>query len=150
MILYLIHTCSLSVAVVGRIIKDDDIPGQKFTEELQFTINIERLDSILNNATSMNIRLMKMDAQGFECNVLSGMGAGIAKKIGIIKTEFATRFLRPHNCMDIVKRIRDYGFDVYREYRNGQFHYRLGDAPPGKQHIELYALNKNSTGLQAR
>lgn len=78
-------TLDSSIAVVGRAIKDDDRPAQDFTEELQFPIHIERLDSILNAETNINIRLMKVDAQGYECKVLQGMGQGLAKKIELIK-----------------------------------------------------------------
>ena len=90
----LISTIQSYVAVVGRVITDDEDGTQQFPEELQFTTHIERLDSILN-LVGMNIGLMKMDAQGFECKILQGMGQYIPMDIKFIKTEFSTIIQSP-------------------------------------------------------
>ena len=98
----LISTIQSYVAVVGRVITDDEDGTQQFPEELQFTTHIERLDSILN-LVGMNIGLMKMDAQGFECKILQGMGQYIPMDIKFIKTEFSTRFLKGQGCLNLVQ-----------------------------------------------
>ena len=140
----MIFLVSFPSLVIGQVVKDGFSPTQQHLEEHQFTINIERLDSIFDDTTKMNIILTKMDAQGFECNVLQGMGGELAKKVGLLKFEYETRFLRPLNCMDLVERVKDYGFDIYRDYKDGQF-----SSPIEGDHLgvtdttsELYALRK--------
>ena len=85
-------------SVIGKIIEDNS--RQRFDEKLQFTVNVERLDSILN--TDIDVKLMKMDAQGFECNILEGMGNDIANAIGVMKFEWAAKWLTAQNCTDFL------------------------------------------------
>mmetsp|Transcript_17877 Transcript_17877/g.27797 ORF Transcript_17877/g.27797 Transcript_17877/m.27797 type:complete len:275 (-) Transcript_17877:191-1015(-) len=130
-------------SVIGTQIHDD--PGQKFKEEHQFEIYVERLDSILRDST--NIKLVKMDAQGFECNILDGMGSGIASSIDTLKFECADKFLRGHGCSGthLLERFFNFGFYVY-----GRFSTELGfqdrlerGRRPGVE-VELYASRQNS------
>lgn len=96
-----------SPRIVGRIIKD--MRGQKFDENLQFTINVERMDQLLNS-NAINIRLMKMDACRFECNILDGMGEDLANKIDVIKFEYSKTHMHGHDCLDLLKKIDQFKF----------------------------------------
>ena len=100
-------------SVIGKIVKD--FQGQTFDEKLQFTIHVERLDSLLDSKY-MDVKLMKIDAQGYECKVLDGMGSNIIQKVDLIKLEYAYQWLEQHDCLDYLSRIRDYGFDLYLKY----------------------------------
>ncbi|KAL7545665.1 hypothetical protein ACHAWF_009013 [Thalassiosira exigua] len=77
-------------SVIGNIIKDHN--DQQFKEDEQLMIPVERLDSILD-ANAIKIKLVKMDAQGFECFVLDGMGSKLAQRIDAIKLEYAKKWL---------------------------------------------------------
>jgi len=109
-------------SVIGKIIKD--VESQQFSETLQFTINVERLDSILDR--DVDVKLMKMDAQGFECNILDGMG-DFGKNIEAVKFEWAPKWLDGQNCTDLLPRFRKYGFDLYKRFDSGSgsFTYRI-------------------------
>jgi FkbM family methyltransferase len=99
-------------SVIGNFAKDTE--DQRFPENLQFQVHIERLDSILD-AKNLHIPLVKLDVQGFECHVMEGMGYEIAQTIDTIKFEFATPWLHRQNCTNLLSRMRDYGFGIYKE-----------------------------------
>mmetsp|Transcript_14950 Transcript_14950/g.18232 ORF Transcript_14950/g.18232 Transcript_14950/m.18232 type:complete len:374 (+) Transcript_14950:90-1211(+) len=101
---------NLGNSVIGQVIKDYD--AQKFLKRDQFEIPIERLDSILNSH-SANISLVKMDAQGFECNIMEGIGTEFADKIKSVKFEVAKKWLEAQNCFDLLERFRRFDFNVY-------------------------------------
>ena len=127
-------------SVIGTIIKDNG--AQHFDKNLQFQVPIERLDSILKSGT--NVKLMKMDAQGFECNILDGMGQSIASGIEIIKFEYAVTFLAGQNCTDLLDRMRNYGFGVYSvDGHSGKFGKPVL-APPLRGVIDLYAKRQKA------
>ena len=90
-----------------------DWDSQKFAEHLQFKVFVERLDSLLDATKIDNIKFVKMDCQGFECMAVDGFG-DVAVKMKSIKFEYDEKFMGAHNCTDIVPRIRDLGFKVYR------------------------------------
>jgi FkbM family methyltransferase len=132
-------------SVIGKIIGDTE--GQQFDEKLQFTINVERLDSILNS--DIDVKLMKMDAQGFECNILEGMGNDIANAIGVIKFEWAAKWLTAQNCTDFLPRLRNYGFDVYFKYDDSasRFSHLVEENPGGVNRIaDLFATRQKTEG----
>jgi FkbM family methyltransferase len=103
-------------AVIGSPIKDT--PGQQFHEPIP--IRIERLDSILNtNDEGWNVPLMKVDAQGFECRIIDGMGA-VLDRITAINTEVARRWLVGQGCSDVVylDKLRAAGFDIKHSFNH--------------------------------
>lgn len=104
-------------SVIGTIIKDG--ASQQFDEKLQFTIHVERLDSLLSSE-NLDVKLMKIDAQGFECRVLDGMGEDILRKVDQIKFEYAGRWLQGQNCTDYLPRLRNHGFGIYRGKGGGK------------------------------
>ena len=55
-----------------------------------------------------------MDAQGFECEIVKGMGQHVADKIRHVHFEKEELFLKAHNCVDLLERFHDYGFNIYR------------------------------------
>ena len=122
-------------SIIGTIIKDHD--KQEFDKKLQFQVPVERLDSILNSGLS--VKLMKMDAQGFECNILEGMGQAIASKIETIKFEYAYDYLEAQNCTDMIDRLRNYGFDIYRTSEEAGEFGKPVTAPPERGVFDLYA-----------
>jgi hypothetical protein len=105
-----------SFVVIGQIIRD--YPNQAFEEKNQFTVNAERLDSILA-ANKMKVGLMKMDAQGFECSIVEGMG-DVAGIIDVLKFEYSPMFLHSHGCFDLVSQLMKY-LDIYTTFNNGEF-----------------------------
>jgi len=104
-------------SVIGTIIKD--VKTQEFDEKLQFQINVERLDSIIKIDNTQDVKLMKMDAQGYECRILKGFGQDLANMIGMIKFEYANKWLRGQNCTDLVPQFINYGFNVFEGYAGG-------------------------------
>lgn len=96
-------------SIVGKIIKDN--PRQQFDESKQFDIYVERLDDILKPGP-YHIPLMKIDAQGYECEILNGMGADIARMIERVHFENAKKWLKAQNCLDLTQRFEEYGFRV--------------------------------------
>lgn len=111
-------TGNMGNSVVGKVIKD--WKPQKFDEKLQFTIHVERLDSILNS--DIDVRLMKLDAQGFECKILEGMGSNLARSVYALKFEWEKTFLVGHDCVtDLIPSIHAYGFDIFSDFKDGKF-----------------------------
>jgi FkbM family methyltransferase len=103
-------------AVVGTQIKDNTRPNQQFHKPIK--IRIERLDSILDtNNPGWNAPLLKIDAQGFECRIMDGMGA-VLDRIRAIGTEIAQAWLLGQGCSDAgyFDRLRAAGFDVFSSF----------------------------------
>lgn len=100
---------------VGTAIKDVGMTGQTFLVEDQFEIQIERLEDVLELLVGpeFDIPLVKMDAQGFECEILKGMGQHVADKIRHVHFEKEELFLKAHNCVDLLERFHEYGFNIY-------------------------------------
>lgn len=125
-------------SVIGKIIKD--WPSQVFNETYQFDIHVERLDSILDANKEMDIKLIKMDVQGYECHTLEGMGKGIAEKIDAIKFEYAQEWLNGQDCRDLVPRMKAYDFDVFEKYNAKEFSVKVdGDIPSREGIFDLFA-----------
>ena len=100
-------------SVVGKIVKDYD--NQEFRETAQYDIPVERLDSILkNDLMGVDIKLLKLDAQGFECHIMEGMGPKIPKTIQAVKFEWAKKWIDAQGCLDLLPRLRNAGFNIYR------------------------------------
>lgn len=93
-------------SVIGQAVQDHG--SQQFTEHKVF---VERMDAVLDASAIDNIRLIKMDCQGFECKAMDGMGA-LAEKIQTLKFEFARKWLNAQGCFDIVDRMKRLGFKV--------------------------------------
>lgn len=93
-------------SVVGKPIKD--FGNQTVNEPVD--IYIERIDSILSH--NISVPLMKLDAQGFECQILDGMSNETAANIHQIKFEVARHWLKEHDCMDLLPRLRNFGFAI--------------------------------------
>ena len=92
----------------------------------------------------MLFRSVKMDAQGFECNILEGMGQAIASGIEVIKFEYAKLWLDGQNCTDLFDRFYNYGFDVYELGQSGKwFGKPVKSAPHGHEIMEFFAKREN-------
>lgn len=100
-------------SVVGQPLKDSDVRRQKHREQDQFEIRVERIDAILNAVKISDIALVKMDSQGYECNILKGFGKELALKMKHVHFERATRFLDAFGCNDLLPRFRNHGFTIY-------------------------------------
>jgi len=98
-------------SVVGKIVKDNR--NQVFEESEQYDIRVESISSIIS--TLPDIAFIKMDAQGFECQILSGLDQGLANKIRNIKFEVAKKHLRQQGCTDLLSKFRDLGFRITDE-----------------------------------
>ena len=100
---------------VSTAIKDVGVEGQKFLAEDQFEIQIDRLEAVLELLVGpdLDIPLVKMDAKGFKCEILKGMGQHVADEIRHVHFEKSDLFLKAHNCVDLLERFHDYGFNIY-------------------------------------
>jgi FkbM family methyltransferase len=104
-------------SVVGQVVKDYD--SQKFEENKQHEIRVERLDSIIQpESMGVDVKLLKLDAQGYECRILEGMGnpsaVSLARSIQEVKFEWAQKWIDAQNCKDLLPKLRDFGFEIYR------------------------------------
>jgi len=100
-------------SVVGKVIKD--YGKQKTTDFENFEINIERLSSILDADAGVDFPLVKMDAQGFECQVLDGIDLNLIGKIYKIKFEIAPKWLSQQNCLNLLSKLRNLGYEIMSE-----------------------------------
>jgi FkbM family methyltransferase len=100
-------------SIVGTTVSDHGVDDQEFLAPI--SIRIERIDSILDTDNlGWNVPLMKMDAQGFECFILDGMGGAVLKRISTIATEMADKWLTAQGCSNagLANRMRAADFDV--------------------------------------
>jgi FkbM family methyltransferase len=88
-------THNMGNGVVGRIIKDTGGAWQNINAPVN--ISVMRFDSIFRPG-AQSLPLVKMDAQGFECRILEGMGIGLASTVSLIKTEIADHWLNNQGC----------------------------------------------------
>eukprot|EP00581_Thalassiosira_minuscula_P002454 CAMPEP_0183739286 /NCGR_PEP_ID=MMETSP0737-20130205/56665_1 /TAXON_ID=385413 /ORGANISM="Thalassiosira miniscula, Strain CCMP1093" /LENGTH=241 /DNA_ID=CAMNT_0025974043 /DNA_START=340 /DNA_END=1065 /DNA_ORIENTATION=+ len=93
-------------SVVGKPIKDFE--SQQINEPVD--IFVERIDSVLSH--NISIPLMKLDAQGFECQILDGMSPEIAANIYQIKFEIDQNMLNQQGCKNLLPRLRNFGFVI--------------------------------------
>jgi FkbM family methyltransferase len=85
-------------SVVGKVVKDYD--GQDFLPPI--SIQVETLDSIFESTKDLDVFLMKMDVQGFECYVVDG-GRKVLSHTTTIKTELEAGKLRGHDgCSETI------------------------------------------------
>jgi FkbM family methyltransferase len=120
-------------SVVGKIIKDNR--KQEFKIEDQHSIYVERLDSIIS--PNAHVAFSKMDAQGFECNIVSGFGASLPAVVRQVKFEVSKNHLVSHGCLDLLSRFRGLGYTVYRE--NGIDKVETGEHDQFQRMTELIA-----------
>mmetsp|Transcript_42575 Transcript_42575/g.43141 ORF Transcript_42575/g.43141 Transcript_42575/m.43141 type:complete len:257 (-) Transcript_42575:109-879(-) len=126
-------------SVVGKVIKDNG--RQSTTDFVKQSIYIERLSSILDANARIDVPLVKMDAQGFECQILDGIDPNLAKIIRRIKLEVAPKWLREQNCLDLLQKFHNLGFSLRRE---GSNEILQGELPLNRGMYEAIATNENS------
>ena len=86
------------LSVVGKQIKVTDFGSQQMNGPVD--IFIERIDSVLSD--NVLIPLMKLDAQGFQCQILDGMSPEISANINQIKFEISPKWLDQQGCTNIL------------------------------------------------
>jgi FkbM family methyltransferase len=99
-------------SVVGTTVSDNGVNAQKFHPPIP--IRVERMDSILDTDNlGWNVPLMNMDAKGYECIVVDGMGA-VLNRIGTIVTMMADKWLTAQGCSNagFANRLRAADFDI--------------------------------------
>mmetsp|Transcript_10739 Transcript_10739/g.16192 ORF Transcript_10739/g.16192 Transcript_10739/m.16192 type:complete len:502 (-) Transcript_10739:407-1912(-) len=151
-------------SVLDTIVKD--FQKQSFNDTFQFNVPVERMDSVLdfnsdgetrnghgegntNGDVGVDVKLLKVDAQGYECKVFDGMVGNnydndnhtdnhttntmniLADKVDFIKFEYASRWLDPQNCTDeLLPKLRHHGFDIYGKlFRKAGFRKLIGNHP---------------------
>merc|ERR1712157_15039 len=77
------------------------------------SVHIERLDSILDSK-KFNVPVMKIDVEGFECNVIDGMGSILTDSVHIIHAEVFGDDLERFSCSsdDYMKKLQAANFDI--------------------------------------
>ena len=107
-----------------------DFPGQEFGGKV--SVRIERYDQLLGGRR--HVALLKLDAQGSECDVVRGMGRSMDDII-VIKTEVAARWLEAHDdCSG------DILFGIFHAQRRVVFSSSTGkvmDTPSTEQLYEI-------------
>ena len=89
-----------SVLYSSTVNKGNSVVGKKVSggsKEVfdEYHIKVRRYDGVIPHK---KVKLMKMDAQGYECSIVIGMGSYIPN---VIKTEIANKWLSAHdNCSD--------------------------------------------------
>ncbi|KAL7516642.1 hypothetical protein ACHAWX_001635 [Stephanocyclus meneghinianus] len=129
---------------IGKMAKDWDT--QMFDEKLQFNVDIERLDSILDGTKIDTIRLVKMDVQGFECNTIDGMGM-VGDKIEMMKFEYEPRFLKSQGCLDLVSRVKGLGLKVFEVDLVTEV---IEDSNMTSNAVELYATKRQRVEIDGK
>ena len=102
----------------GTLGKGGGTPGQSFAIQLT---TLDRAISFSRPVDGGAIRLMKLDAQGFECNVLDGM-AGLIRRgeVRALRTEVSRPHLRAQGCSEagLLARLGA-GWRNVREHKKG-------------------------------
>ena len=63
-------------------------------------------------SSDVDIPAVKMDVQGFECNVLDEMIQDLANHIQKVKFDFAPKWRKKMGCKDLLTRFINYGFEI--------------------------------------
>ena len=92
--------------LLGRVIKDS--PAQSIEDFLEYDIFIERLSSIIDANAGIDIPLVKLDTQGFVCQVMDGMDLNLVRIISTIKGEVASKFLREQKCENVLESFKSW------------------------------------------
>jgi FkbM family methyltransferase len=125
-------------SAVGMGIKDNS--RQQLYEAI--SIQVEKLDDLMTS-TGPVVSLTKMDAQGFECNILEGATKGgtsrILERTKAIKYEFARKWLEAQQCFDLLHRFNEVGFQNYQQ--GSQVPIPDGEKV-SRNMVEIIALNK--------
>jgi len=98
----------------------------------ELSIYAERLDSVLDTdkIPPKLIKLVNLDVQGFECNILEGMGDKMADKIGSMKLKWESNGQKCEDNKDYLHKLRDkFGFDIWRKHENGYMYLAPGKKP---------------------
>eukprot|EP00584_Thalassiosira_punctigera_P020834 CAMPEP_0172572312 /NCGR_PEP_ID=MMETSP1067-20121228/134654_1 /TAXON_ID=265564 ORGANISM="Thalassiosira punctigera, Strain Tpunct2005C2" /NCGR_SAMPLE_ID=MMETSP1067 /ASSEMBLY_ACC=CAM_ASM_000444 /LENGTH=161 /DNA_ID=CAMNT_0013364829 /DNA_START=57 /DNA_END=542 /DNA_ORIENTATION=+ len=122
-------------------IKSRNSPQQAF----QVPIFAKRLDSMsgfFKMLSSAKI-LVNMDVQGFECQILDGMGEYMVDKIEVMKLKW-NKEVSGNKCRDgkdFLDKLREkFGLQVRQQYSKGKYDQYLGQGKtPEKDGAHLYA-----------
>ena len=114
----------------------------------ELSIYAERLDSVLDTdkIPPKLIKLVNLDVQGFECNILEGMGDQMANKIESMKLKWKNNGQKCEDNKDYLQKLRNkFGFHTWRKYDNGVYDMYLA---PGKKPVfngvDIFASRKQA------
>lgn len=104
-------------------------------------VAVEPLDSIL--ASNTNIRVIKIDVQGFECKVLRGMKNFLSTStISSLFTEVEDRYLKAAGCTpkEMFNHLKNSNFSIYEDDSESPI-FRLSkiESPLGKEFYNIIA-----------
>jgi len=101
---------------LNNLIDKDLVKVQQYEESLNYERNVKviRLDDYLNNLNIKNINLLKIDTQGFEPQVLEGLGERLSD-VDVVITElmFFDYYERSLSFSDIERFLLPAGFKLY-------------------------------------
>ena len=122
-------------SVIGGIVPDQDRFAQTFSSPE--IVYIEALESILN--AHQPIHLMKIDAQGYECKIMKGMGTQLAQRVHMIFTEVAPRWLEHQGCnsAQLFRIAKEMGFQIKLKTDGLVLNAPLGPPEPNDYEIVL-------------
>jgi FkbM family methyltransferase len=115
---YAVHTIYTEDKNAGNSVLDAAIDANP---KNAVNVTVVRLDDVLwpdRTKPAPRIRLIKLDAQGYEEHVLDGAHSLLmAKAVGIIKTEIAPKWLRGQGSSPakLCAKLRSYGFELKLE-----------------------------------
>ena len=95
----------------SRIISQDS----RHQDQLQTDVPVRPLDELFPKGLPASPAALKIDAQGFECNILRGARRLLATgQVSHVKTEVSEFHLKQNNCSKerLLKLLTDAGYDV--------------------------------------
>ena len=112
-----------SVTGVAPVLTDELNPGNSrliaqgaaHPDRLQTQVPVSPLDELFPNGLPASPAALKIDAQGFECNILKGAQRLLASgQIVYVKAEVSEFHLKQNNCskQGLLKLLTDAGYDV--------------------------------------
>ena len=106
--------------ISGRMLEDNNENLYIVDNTNELTIEVRTLDSLINEFSILNnIRLIKLDTEGYELFVLKG-GKKVLEKTEIIYFEYWDKLTKKYNYTnkEIFSFLKNLGFDVYEVSEN--------------------------------
>jgi FkbM family methyltransferase len=104
-------------SVIGKRLHDDEFNSALAKKMIPYNISVNTLDNVFARPelTGKVISVLKIDAQGFETNILKGSKSLLSSgRIRIIKLELSIKFLEGQgtSCQEVVDLLTGFGYSI--------------------------------------
>jgi len=104
-------------SVIGKRLHDDEFNSALAKTMIPYNISVNTLDNVFARPelTGKVISVLKIDAQGFETNILKGSKSLLSSgRIRIIKLELSIKFLEGQgtSCQEVVDLLTGFGYSI--------------------------------------